>query len=103
MRWTQCCGPLFYFGKNGQPGAVPVKENYFSREYKPVLQELKLLGGQSFYSWKHTGVCKLYMKFKGPKMIMEQCRHSGLDITMHYLRDLGLFDAGEMEKGFPEI
>ena len=45
---------------------------------------------KGFYSWKHTGVCDLYNATKDPYLVMQQCRHSDIKMTMIYLRSLGL-------------
>ena len=49
-------------------------------------------GGQTLYSWKHTGAIKLYQATKDMKKVQRQCRHWSITETDNYLRDLGLFD-----------
>jgi integrase len=48
------------------------------------------ISGKGFYSFKHSGVCELYRITKDPYLVMRQCRHSELKITMIYLRSMGL-------------
>ena len=43
----------------------------------------------TFYSWKHTGAVELYNLTKDPYVVMRQCRHSDIKMTMIYLRSLG--------------
>jgi len=45
---------------------------------------------KTLYSWKHTGVCDYYNEIKDPYVIMRQLRPSNLQITMTYLKSLGL-------------
>lgn len=45
--------------------------------------------GCTFYSWKHTGAVELYNLTKDPYVVMRQCRHSDIKMTMIYLRSLG--------------
>ncbi|WP_133121553.1 hypothetical protein [Raineya orbicola] len=53
--------------------------------------------------WKHTGVVAYYKAGAGIKFIQTQCRHSSLDETNRYLKDLGLFENEEIIKNAPEI
>jgi integrase len=94
---------FFIFSKNLAPGPDPVGINYIRNRYQRVLAELKISGGQTLYSWKHTGVIKLYQAIKDPKKIMEQCRHHSMEVTLIYLRDLGLFENEELENNFPSF
>ncbi len=55
------------------------------------------------YGWKHTGVIALYQATKDVKLIQRQCRHSSLDQTDKYLRDLGLFLNDEQLSDFPAL
>ena len=48
------------------------------------------ISGKCFYTWKHSGVVALYQATKDPYVVMKQCRHSELKMTMIYLRSLGL-------------
>jgi len=43
----------------------------------------------TFYSWKHTGAVELYQLTKDPYVVMRQCRHTDIKVTMIYLRSLG--------------
>jgi integrase len=64
--------------------------NHLSGTHRRVARELKIGGEKSFYSWKHTGACALFNATKDPYLVMQQCRHSDIKITMIYLRSLGL-------------
>lgn len=97
-------GDYFIFGRNGIPSEKATGRDNFTTRYKrTILDFFKLNKGESLYSWKHTGVCKLYRKFKDVEMIRKHCRHSIITTTMIYLRDLGLFEDNELEEGFPTL
>jgi integrase len=44
----------------------------------------------TLYSWKHTAGVKLYDATKDPYLIMKFFRHSTLQMTMIYLKSLGM-------------
>ncbi len=82
----------FVFGNEGVPGPKATYEKYFYNQHRKVLTMLKLQNKDfDLYGWKHTGVIALYQATKDVKLIQRQCRHSSLDQTDKYLRDLGLF------------
>jgi integrase len=85
-------GSFYVFTLDGTPGEKPVYEKYFYNQHRRILTLLKLTE-QSYdlYGWKHTGVIALYKATKDIKLVQRQCRHSNLDQTDKYLRDLGLF------------
>ncbi|GAB3886134.1 tyrosine-type recombinase/integrase [Spirosoma agri] len=85
-------GNHYVFTLEGTPGPKPVYEKYFYNQHRQILTLLKMTD-QSYdlYGWKHTGVIALYKATKDVKLIQRQCRHSSLDQTDKYLRDLGLF------------
>ena len=81
---------LYIFGKNFVPSETRMKRvddlSDKQREYNRLLDVKKEC---SFYSWKHTGVVELYNIVKDPYIVMRQCRHSDVKMTMIYLRSLG--------------
>ncbi|MDD5013687.1 MAG: site-specific integrase [Atribacterota bacterium] len=64
--------------------------NGISGSHRKVARKLGIGEEKSFYSWKHTGACSLYNATKDPYLVMQQCRHSDIKLTMIYLRSLGL-------------
>lgn len=81
---------MYVFGKNFVPS--PIKLNRvddFSDRQRKINQELNVKQECTFYSWKHTGVVELYNIVKDPYIVMRQCRHSDIKMTMIYLRSLG--------------
>lgn len=94
---------FFIFGNKGEPGPQPYSKHYSTKRYKPHLDELGITGGQSLYSWKHTGAIKLYQATKDMKKVQRQCRHWSITETDNYLRDLGMFEDDEVEFNFPDF
>lgn len=78
-----------------QPGEGTVSKNYF---YKRIIRYIKQLGYHNInphydlYSFCHTGAISLYMATRDIKLLQRQKRHSTIDQTNTYLRDLGLFE-----------
>lgn len=93
----------FIFGNKGEPGPQPYSKHYSSKKYNPVLTALKIDGGQTLYSWKHTGAIRLYQATKDMKKVQRQCRHWSITETDNYLRDLGMFEDDEVEFNFPDF
>lgn len=94
---------FFIFGNQGEPGPQPYSKHYSTKRYKPHLDALGITGGQSLYSWKHTGAIKLYQATKDMKKVQRQCRHWSITETDNYLRDLGMFEDEEVEFNFPSF
>jgi integrase len=55
-----------------------------------IKNELGIKGNKGLYSFKHMGVIQLYKATSDPYLVSRQCRHSSLQMTMIYLRSLGL-------------
>jgi len=55
-----------------------------------LLNQLHIGKEKTLYSWKHTGGIDYYNVVKDPYPIMQQLRHHSLQITMIYLKSLGL-------------
>lgn len=94
---------FFIFSIGGKPGPRPMSRHYSTKKYKPVLDALGIDGGQTLYSWKHTGAIKLYQATKDMKKVQRQCRHWSITETDNYLRDLGMFEDDEVEFNFPDF
>lgn len=67
-----------------------VRADSMSSAITRVNKELGITGNKGFYSFKHTGVVALYKATKDPYLVSRQCRHHTLQMTMVYLRSLGL-------------
>ncbi len=81
---------MYVFGKNFVPAVKKLcRVDDFSDRQREINRELKIKPECTFYSWKHTGVVELYNIVKDPYVVMRQCRHSDIKITMIYLRSMG--------------
>ena len=94
---------FFIFGAEGKPGPKPFSISYFSNKHRKVVKHFNFTKGHDMYSWKATGVIKLFKEIKDIIKIKEQCRHSDIRHTEKYLRELGLFDNKEVQNQFPEF
>lgn len=64
--------------------------NHITSRFKEIAKLLNIRDECTLYSWKHTGAMKLYNITKDPYLVMRHLRHSSLDITVIYLRSLGI-------------
>lgn len=81
---------LYLFGRHFIPGRKPMSRiDDFSDRQRNLNKELGIGKGRTFYSWKHTGAVELYNLTKDPYVVMRQCRHTDIKMTMIYLRSLG--------------
>jgi len=78
-------------------GKKPRSANYHAQLYKPYKDKFGLTADHSIYSWKHSRAIHLALAGADPYQIMKLFRHSGLDVTMKYLRDLGISDMTDIE------
>jgi len=80
----------YLFGKFFLPNEQRIKRvDDFSDKQRYYNKKLNIRSECTFYSWKHTGTVELYNLTKDPYVVMRQCRHSNIDMTMIYLRSLG--------------
>jgi site-specific recombinase XerD len=63
--------------------------NYYSQKFNKLKKELELSSEYTLYSIKHTAAIAMARANVPPYDMMNFFRHSGLEITMAYLRDLG--------------
>jgi integrase len=81
---------MYIFGKHFKPSLEKLKRvDDFSDNQRKINKKLKVKDECTFYSWKHTGAVELYNITKDPYVVMRQCRHSDIKMTMIYLRSLG--------------
>lgn len=80
----------YLFGLNGMPAPKPASPNYFGKPFTKIRDELGIDKNISIYSWKHTRALDLAKANASPYDIMKLFRHSSLEITMNYMRDLGI-------------
>jgi integrase len=74
--------------------------NYFNQKFQVVKKDLKLGKDYTLYSVKHTRALHLAKDGASPYSIMSLFRHHSLEVTMRYLRELGLqMNREAVEKG----
>ncbi len=80
----------YVFGKGFTPSLTKLNRvDDFSDAQRAYNKECGVKPECTFYSWKHTGAVELYNLTKDPYVVMRQCRHSDIKMTMIYLRSLG--------------
>lgn len=85
-----CDSNCYIFGNSGKPGKGIGSPNYFQKPFKKIRDDLKLDPDYTIYAMKHTKALHMAQDGANPYDIMKLFRHSGLDMTMKYLRDLGV-------------
>lgn len=88
---------LFIWGTTG-PAILPAGQNHFANHFKPFKDRMGLSIDYTIYGFKHTRAIDLVTAGANPYDIMRLFRHSSLDMTMKYLRDLGLTDFSDILK-----
>jgi integrase len=84
-------GDYYVFGHKLESCAQRLaKTDYFTDPHRRELRKISIRKDCTFYSWKHTGAMQLYIATKDTYVVMRQCRHTDISITMIYLRSLGL-------------
>jgi integrase len=95
---------FYIFTNNGKPGPEPAGINYFYRQHKKYLEELDFTDKPyTLYSYKHTGNIMLYLAGADPIAIQKHNRHTSLDQTLKYLRDLGMIRNEDVIQKFPRF
>jgi integrase len=84
--------PSWYiFGSTGRPGPQHRGKNYFYKQFCSVCDMLQIerkVVRYDLYSFKHSGACHLARQGRPLREIQRQCRHSSIEQTAQYLRDL---------------
>ena len=74
-----------------EPGLTKLaRADYITFKHRKLMNVIGIGLEKNLYSWKATGAADLYNATKDPYLVMSQCRHSDIKITMLYLRSLGL-------------
>lgn len=82
----------YLFSKSKKPGKVLASPKQFQKPFLDIRREAGISDDYTMYSFKHTRAIHLAQDGTDPYEIMKLFRHSGLDMTMKYLRDLGISD-----------
>ena len=81
----------------------PLGINTMLNRFRRVLTRLGFGLEYKLYSWKHTGAVEAHRGGASLKEIQIQLRHHSLDEVDGYMRQLGVYDLGGLEKKFPAI
>lgn len=96
LQHLQGMDPNLYIWGTFGPAKKPTGQNLFASHYKPYKDKLGLGPDYTIYGWKHTRAIDLVIAGADPYDIMRLFRHSSLEQTMIYLRDLGLTDYSDV-------
>lgn len=88
---------LYIWGPRG-PAKKPAGQNHFSVNFKPYKEKLGLGPEYSIYGFKHLRCIHLAQAGANPYDIMRLFRHSSLEQTQIYMKDLGLTDYSDLLK-----
>lgn len=77
---------LYVFGRGGKIAARSWGCNTLPYKFDKFRDQLGLSKDIKFYSMKHTGVTMLAESGAPIRAIMDQCRHTNLSATQHYLK-----------------
>jgi integrase len=97
--------PMHYylFSRLGNPSDTMLGPNYLNEQHREVLRLLKINGRFAIYSWKHTGAVAMVRAGINIKLIQLQLRHSSLDMTNEYLKNLGITDNDDLKNKMPTL
>lgn len=94
----------FVFTIKNKPGEHMMSKNVMAKRFAIYRQKVGIRSkNKGLYSFKPTGVCKLYMAGVDLKSIQRQLRHHSLDMTDKYLRELGLYRNDSLIDSFPPL
>lgn len=85
----------YIWGVTG-PAKKPASQNHFASLYKPYKDKFGLGKEHTIYSFKHTRCIDLVKAGANAYDIMRLFRHSSLEQTQIYMKDLGLTDFSEV-------
>lgn len=74
-----------------------------NNQFYRLKRQLEIPDGYTLYSFKHTGVCALYLATKDIYLVSRLCGHASIQTTQIYLRSLGQ-DVGYLStEGLPSM
>lgn len=89
----------FVFGHKLNTNSKLYNRNRVSEMHSAAIKDLQLNPHHTLYSWKHTGACAFYKKYKDVYKLMRHLRHNDVRMTLIYIRQLGLdFKENNMPK-----
>ena len=107
LSWLKLFNPKpewYVFGRGFKPGPNHYPPEQMADSYKKrILTPLKYPADYTYYSWKHTGVVRLYLSGVKTSSIRMQTGHISEKSFETYLKSLGLFDNKEVRDSFPDF
>ncbi|BDS12720.1 tyrosine-type recombinase/integrase [Aureispira anguillae] len=95
--------PNHYLFPGNSPES-PTGTNRYGEQHRLILKRLGFdTKRYKMYSWKHTGAVAAVKAGIHIKQLQIQLRHHSLDQVDAYLRQLGVSDLGDLQKGFPKL
>lgn len=95
--------PRHYIFPNRKDITKPRGMNYFNYKFRKYADKLGFGFEHKFYSFKHTGAMACALAGVSIKELQIQLRHSNLETTDKYLRQLGVQDLQRLAERFPAI
>jgi len=83
---------MYLISVENRPSLKMSGRNYLGLTYKNAVKSLNLDSELTFYSWKHTGVCKAFKSGIDIKALQFQGRWHNLEMVDKYLKSLGLIE-----------
>lgn len=96
-------GPNEYIFPGRFDESKPVGKNTLGKKFRNILDILGYGKDYQVYSWKHTGVVDCANTGVPIVKIKTQLRHSKLDQTYDYMRQLGIEDMEDLADMFPPM
>jgi integrase len=94
---------LYVFGRNGEPGILPLGKNTLRDRFNRIKNRLGLPVYYKFYSMKHTGAVTLAELGVPIIDIRDHLGHTKIETTEIYLSRLGFNESKVIRNDFPEI
>jgi integrase len=90
--------PEYYIWGTHGPAEKPAGQNHFANHFKPFKLKFGLGAEYTIYGFKHTRCIDLVKAGANAYDIMRLFRHSSLEQTQIYMKDLGLTDFSDLLK-----
>ena len=93
----------YIFYKRLKNQKVLTAYNHFYNRHKAFLKEFNFGPEYTMHSWRHTFACKAVYSGIHVEFIRQQLGHSSLEMTLKYLKSLGLVENEQIKNKFPEM
>lgn len=87
----------FVFGRHLETCSQQfINPNHITTAHTKIAKSIGIREECTLYSWKYTGAINLYNLTKDPYLLMRHLRHHSLEMTMIYLRSLGILSDSKL-------